>query len=330
MTKGILFRGRARQGLILRVVSRSDIAHLTAEKLAPATLANVALIPYCLDFDTGTIIFSAAIDPKQAIKAEFHYAYLRAHTQYFVELSGQLIRLPHGTAIPESTLLFSPGRCGSTLLSKVIRAMGRVSISEPDFYSQAAIHADRAGGLRLEDQRLLEIARKVLVSPWIRSPHPIVIKLRSHANRAPLALLADQSEPHKVLFLMRRFEPWCESRMRAFYGTLHDNIELYLTTLNALLQLQKNTQCLLLDYDDINGRSLEWGHRLASFLGCSFDKNAVGDVLRQDSQAGTLLAKDRLTEDLPTALREEIANAWRQRAPRDLLSQVGLAHYVSA
>ncbi len=329
MAVGILYQGSARPGLGWRTVSRFDIAHLSGEKIAPAAIAQFHLIPYCLDFSSRSILFSAGVDPLKAMAAEFHYAYLRSRTRCFVELCASSIRVPQHVDFPHSTLLFSPGRCGSTLLAKVIRAMGIASFSEPDFYSQAAINASRADSMKSEDRHLLEIARKFLISPWIRSPHPIILKMRSHANRAPLALLPDQGDPPKVLFLMRRFEPWCESRMRAFSSTLQDNIGLYHIALNALLQLQKNTRCLLLDYDDMNGKSLDWANRLASFLGCSFYKSAVEDVLRQDSQAGTPLSKDRLAGDLPTELREEIVRVWRQRAPRNLLSEVGLAHYGS-
>ncbi len=302
---------------------------MTPENLAPATIANVALVPYCLNFDTGTILFSAAIDPKQAMEAEFHYAYLRERTRFFVELPGPSIRLPQSAALPKSLLLFSPGRCGSTLLAKVIRALGGVCISEPDFYSQAALHALPAGSLGTNDRHLLEIARKFLVSLWMRSTDSVVMKMRSHANYAPMALLPEGEDPRKTLFLMRPFEPWCESRMRAFDNDLQDNFRIYAAALKALRQLQQQTHCLLLDFDEINGPSLEWARRLAAFLDHDFNEEAVRRVMSEDSQAGTPLAKTRLVRTLPSTLREEIAQLWRQSAPRDLLAETGLAHYES-
>lgn len=329
MVAGKLYRGSALSGLGWNVVSRSDIAHLTAETLVPATIANVPLVPYCLDFDAGTILFSAAVDPKRAMAAEFHYAYLRARTRFFVELPGPSIRLPQEAVFPKSMLLFSPGRCGSTLLAKVIRALGVVCISEPDFYSQAAMHARTAGALTSEDRRLLEIARKFLVSPWMRSTVPIVLKMRSHGNRAPMALLPENEVSPKTLFLIRRFEPWCESRMRAFGNDLQDNLRVYLAALRALRQLRQHTQCLMLDFDEINGASLDWAGRLAAFLGREFNEEAVRQVMSEDSQAGTPLAKSQLVGTLPSTLRKEIAQAWRQGAPRDLLADTGLTHYGS-
>ncbi len=329
MAAGYLYRGGAQPGLGWKVVSRSDIGHLTPETLTPAMISRAPLIPYCFDFGGRTIIFSAAVDPKKAMAAEFHYDYLRSRSRCFVELPGQSIRLPQKASFPSSILLFSPGRCGSTLLAKVIRAMGNVCISEPDFYSQAAVYAAKSGGLRLDESRLLEIARKFLVSPWMQSTYPIVLKMRSHANHAPLQLLPEGQGPQKVLFLMRRFDPWCESRMRAFSNTLNDNIRLYKIALNALLKLQQGAECLLLDFDELNGESLSWAEGLAEFLGHSFDADAIRRVLGQDSQAGTRLAKDQLKGQLPAELRQEIAWMWRKEAPKELLAKVGLSHYES-
>ncbi len=311
------------------MVSRSDIEHLTAQKLVPESIAEAPLIPYCFDFRAGTIIFSAAIDPERATEAEFHYDYLRSQTRLFVELPGQSIQLPGDASFPEPVLLFSPGRCGSTLLAKVIRALGSVCISEPDFYSQAAIHAMLSGGLSVSDRHLLKTGQQILVSPWMQSQHPIVLKMRSHANHAPMALLPDDGEPTKTIFLMRRFEPWCESRMRAFSNSLKDNINIYMDALKALSILQQKTQCLLLDYDEVDAASLAWGNRLARFLELPFNEKAVTEVLAKDAQAGTALAKNRLARSLPLELREEIASAWQRTAPRDLLAQIGLAHYAN-
>lgn len=329
METGKLYRGSALPELGWKVVSRSDIAHLTAETLSPATIANVPLVPYCLDFGAGTLLFSAAIDPKRAMAAEFHYAYLRAKTRFFVELPESSIRLPPNVTFPQSLLLFSPGRCGSTLLAKVIRALGGVCISEPDFYSQAALQARSTGLLSPDDRRLLEVARRFLVSPWMRSTNSVVLKMRSHANHAPMALLPEEWHRPKTLFLMRRFEPWCESRMRAFANDLQDNLRVYMMALVALRQLRQQTECLLLDFDEINGASLDWARRLAAFLGHAFDEVAVSQVMNEDSQAGTPLAKNSLVSTLPPTLREEIRQLWHQEAPSDLLAETGLAHYGS-
>ncbi len=329
MAAGRLYQGAVREGLAWKMVSWTDIGHLRPQQLTQAELARGPLIPYCFDLRTGTIIFCAGIDPTLAMAAEFHYDYLRTHARRFIEMPPQSFRSSEEAARAGSVLLFSPGRCGSTLLAKVIRAMGGVCISEPDFYSQFAYYAAHVGAVVPADRHLLEMARQVLVAPWRKSPSPVVLKMRSHANRAPTALLPAGADAAKVVFLMRRFEPWCESRMRAFGGMFRSHMDVYHRTLLALQQLQQNARCLLLDYDDMNSASPAWATHVAAFLGLTFDEASVRNVLDQDSQQGTPLAAEQLSRQITPELRNNIAAAWRASAPAQLLAAVGLSHYGS-
>src|SRR5262249_34008005 len=81
------------------------------------------LLPYCIDFPRGRSIYVGGVDTKAAQAAPFYYLYLRRHARTVVSVPWERGRLCDGAArVP--LFLFSPGRCGSTLLSRILSAAG--------------------------------------------------------------------------------------------------------------------------------------------------------------------------------------------------------------
>ena len=107
--------------------------------------------------------------------------------------------LPEAPASP--TLIFSIGRCGSTLLHGAFEAAGVRSVSEPDYFTQAALHEPRDPALRSV------IGRATRLLPYA------VIKLRAECNHAPL-LIAGAFRAPNVMFVLRDPVDWAASVRR--------------------------------------------------------------------------------------------------------------------
>lgn len=100
-----------------------------------------AVLPYCVDGAARAVIF-ARCDPTWLGKSTFMYQAQRRHaTCLYAVPFAELIRLVDRETIKtpawsaQVMLVQSTGRCGSTLLSKLLDCVGSVvSLSEPDVY----------------------------------------------------------------------------------------------------------------------------------------------------------------------------------------------------
>jgi hypothetical protein len=95
------------------------------------------LLPYCLDFVRRRSLYAGGVDAKGAQGAPFYYLHLRRHATRAVSVPWERGALTSETRAP--IFLFSPGRCGSTLLSALLSNAGIANVSEPDFYTQATM-----------------------------------------------------------------------------------------------------------------------------------------------------------------------------------------------
>ena len=294
---------------------------------------ELSLVPYCLDLAEKQLIYAAGVDPIRAARATFHYLYLREQAWGFLQVPVERLpaTLPAQPHIP--ALLFSPGRCGSTLLGKLLAAMGVVSISEPDIYSQAASHAFTHQGENIaadhQFAHLLAYAGHSLLAPFLgQGASAFCFKLRSHANYAPGIIVSSFASKPKTIYLLRGFREWCESRQRAFLNPLDSNFNLYVRGLLAFRWLREHTDCLAIHYEELQEHGQEVARRVAAFLGLPPTSANLEHILNTDSQAGTGLARNRLLPELPEDSRAAIRKLWREQAPRALLKELNLNHYL--
>jgi hypothetical protein len=138
-----------------RLVSRDDFVLRDLDDLSgddvSALLANNAdIAPYCLDHDSRHMIFAETPARTDVSIAPFCY-------QAQFEAATRLIAAPYVLAHPiaqrasaqfdELVLLYSVGRCGSTLVSKLWQQLpDTYSLSEPDVFTDIS---------KLREQRLL-------------------------------------------------------------------------------------------------------------------------------------------------------------------------------
>lgn len=184
------------------------------------------LTPYCLDPHERCVIFART--PAQAdldALGPFFYEVQREHAK-------ELIRVPYEQVIEvaerESSLatglvfLHSTGRCGSTLLCRMLGAVPQVqSVSEPDFYSQAVVMQARGEDMDVVELNHVLRACTLLLAAHLRhrrpDRHTVVIKLRGMCTYIADRLAAALPEA-RHLFLYRNAVDTTNSFVSAIIG----------------------------------------------------------------------------------------------------------------
>lgn len=175
---------------------------------------------YCFDRKNGTAIFVECEDPAAIDRAAFYY---QAQVEHAIGLVAMPLATFHriGEEIPEPPrgLIFihSVGRCGSTLLSKVLETVpGIQSLSEPDDLTQL-VHSRAGEGASDEELRpLIASSTRWRGKPRVGTPAECVaIKTRSEV--LVLADLIGTSFPQaKHFFLYRDAVAWMRTLFRGW------------------------------------------------------------------------------------------------------------------
>lgn len=171
------------------------------------------LTPYCLDADRERVIFVET--PERINLVDDHPFFYEAQRRHAIKLHAVpyeavmtlAAEIPEAVARTPVVFLHSTGRCGSTLLCRLLGdAAGTISVSEPDFYSQLVLLRD---GMNAEEEaRLGQItaACTQLLVMHLRSlngaAQSVVVKLRGVAVFAA-DLLASHSPDARHMFLYR-------------------------------------------------------------------------------------------------------------------------------
>ncbi|MEW5804059.1 MAG: sulfotransferase domain-containing protein [bacterium] len=181
---------------------------------------NPNLSLYCLDDSKGRAIFVEVPPDIDLSEAPFYY---QAQFQHALRLIAvpyedfhQLAKEagdPFGTLV----LIYSVGRCGSTLLSKVFNRLPEViSLSEPDVFTQIVTLRNPDGSRDRDLAELLLSCTRFLVNPasGIRIPC-LVVKFRSFVIEIG-DLIYSMFPQARIIFLYRNAEDVVESLIRAF------------------------------------------------------------------------------------------------------------------
>ena len=156
--------------------------------------------PYCFDPANRTL---HCVSTPDISDATFFYQAQRQHARSVIKVPFDA--LPEGPDAP--ALIFSVGRCGSTLLVRALQAAGVRTVSEPDFFTQAACH-----------QPLDVSIRRVIAGATRLLPYS-VIKLRLECNNAPL-LIAGAFDSPRIMFILRDPVDWAASLRRLSRNSL--------------------------------------------------------------------------------------------------------------
>lgn len=180
---------------------------------------------YCLDFDGDQAVFVELPEGTDLAAVPFAYA-----TQYEKALRVMTIPLADLPALAERVpppenlaLLFSTGRCGSTLASRILAQIPGVwSVSEPDAFTNLAF-----ARFQLPFERVRELARAITLlacrPPKGSNPKAIVIKPRSEAVSQAEAYAQSLPEAAAV-FLYRDIEGYVNSLYRFVQRVMGDEL----------------------------------------------------------------------------------------------------------
>jgi hypothetical protein len=246
-----------------------------------------AAFPYCFDFLRRRALYVRAGDAQAVQNAPFYYLHLRRTAEHVLSLPLEYGALSPAPAFPDPVFLFSPGRVGSTLISRVLAQAGMASVSEPDFYTQLAqpLWRTAINPLCKPLRQALWSLSQDLCAALGAAP---VVKLRAECARAPALFV--RSRQTKTLMLFRGFESWSRSTAKVFGAGPQKAVGKYLTALRCYEALARTSNCHLMRYEDWVEAPEAAASALAGFLGTTLAPEAVRRALANPSQEGTPLA----------------------------------------
>lgn len=265
--------------------------------------------PYCFDLAHRTLL---CVSTPDISGATFFYQAQRQHARSVIEVPFD--SLPEGPASP--ALMFSIGRCGSTLLVRVLEAGGVRVVSEPDFYTQAAVYAPWDMSLQ-----------KVIAGTTRLLPYS-VFKLRLECNNAPL-LIAGAFRSPRVMFVLRNPVDWAASLRRLSRNSIDPGwcVATLSRGLQALAELAQNYPVCIgyyEDFRDLGSQSvaevLAWAGSSASVSGAS-----LRAIAGKDAQQGSIVSRASV-QDVPDdpQFRETFRREWSRLRPAGLIAQLRL------
>jgi hypothetical protein len=211
----------------LRVASLEDFALRQSDvaneaELCANIVAKVNITPYCLDHSARHMVFAETQPGVDLSHVPFYY-------QRQFELATRLISLPYENAhwiagqiqpqFEDLILIFSVGRCGSTLLSKIWgRLDDTLSLSEPDVFTELnQLHQQSTLTDDAAVQLLGDSVRLVYRTTMARKR--FVLKFRAPCIES--AELMYKSFPKaKYIFMYRNAVDCIDSHLRTFGGAL--------------------------------------------------------------------------------------------------------------
>jgi hypothetical protein len=314
-----------------RVVRPSDFRFRDAGAVDPALLLqNPDLTLYCLDFENRQALFLETPGDCDLTRVPFLYVAQYRHAVRAAAVPFPILhRLAGEAPITPSrlTLIYSTGRCGSTLVSRAYaQVKGVESLSEPDVFTQML---GTWGPGQNDDEEKLDLVRSCTLLQCApgraKGADAWALKFRSMVTEM-WPLFYGAFPEARVVFLYRQLAPWARSFhrmmgspdpaapqpmafMHYLFGRLAAMISSgesaspleimaahWLRIMENCLEMQRaGLPVFLARYEELNAAPHDV---LAAMLAHSGLEGAtVGDlnaVLLQDSQAGTALSRESL------------------------------------
>lgn len=302
------FRIVARHGEPRGVVAPDDF-ELVFEGVGEPAGVRAPALAYCADWRAERLLYTLLPD-RTVFAAPFLFSAQLAAAEGVVSVPFE--RLMEMPCAAGGTLIFSPGRAGSTLLARLLRTAGAAAVSEPDWPTQlCALDEDRRASVGAALLGALVRAGMGSLAAGLGSP-PLV-KLRSQCNAAPELLTGALPEARAVVLLRRRVD-WAVSRHRAFAEPPDVVAETLRQALRAVDRLRAAGV----------PPTLIWFEALVAdpacvlaALGVAAAPDAVASVMAEDAQAGTgveqAIVRGRPVEDGFLAAFEA---EWEERRPK--------------
>ena len=261
---------RLRTANVMSFSQPADFVLETGWPVDRVRMFHADVSPYCFDFKNRMLF---CVSTPDIAGATFFYQAQR-------QMARSVIKIPFD-ALPEPpespTLIFSIGRCGSTLLYKSFEAAGVRTVSEPDYFTQAAL-----SGLRNEElQSLIGRVTQLLSYP--------VIKLRSECNYASLLIAGAFRKPN-VMFVLRNPGDWAASLHRLSRRTWSPKAIAVLLRahLAGLDELAQHYDVRICYYEDFRRLTARYVNGLLAWMGSDarLRPAMATELARKDAQEG--------------------------------------------
>ena len=303
------YQVRARTRDLLSISRPEDFILGANRTVDSSRIFDPDVSPYCFDLANRSLLCVSTPDISGAV---FFYQAQRQHARSAINVPFE--SLPKGPASP--ALIFSIGRCGSTLLVRALEAAGIRAVSEPDFYRQAACH------------RPLDMSLRSAITGATRLLPYSVIKLHLECNNAPV-LIAGAFDSPRILFILRDPVDWAASLRRISRNSLQPGwaVGLLRTGLLALEELTRNYPVRICYYEDFRELGTDYIADVLSWVGWSgtVSRETLLAVAAKDAQEGTIVSRAAV-RDVPQDLqfREAFRREWSRVRPAALVARLQL------
>jgi hypothetical protein len=272
---------------------------------------QAAAFPCLIDIASRRTLYVPDLDAQKLREAPFANVYARTEAKSLLSVPWEAGPINRPLLKIDPLYVFSSGRCGSTLLHKILIAAGIPGVSEPDIAT--ALVSPAYYRHRLARPLLRWVTRSYvrdLVSALGDGNGPFVIKLRSQFCRAAPPLLKGSRE-RRTIFMTRDFDSWSRSVGQLFRLSPRDMVLEYRRSLGCYAYLCQNSHCHFLRYEDLIAQPQQEMARLSEFLGHNIPAAAVDAAMAVNSQSGTRLEhvseRGRARWD---AMKDEVQRYW--------------------
>ncbi|MBA3945877.1 MAG: sulfotransferase [Herpetosiphonaceae bacterium] len=306
---------------------------------------------YCLDHANQRAIFVETPPDIDLAQVPFYYQAQYEAALGLIAVSYETLhQLANDVVLDPQRmiLLYSVGRCGSTLVSRALsQADGIANFSEPDVFTQLSVGRAADGSNDAEVSSLTRDCIKIMCAAT-RSGGATAWSFKFRSVGVELGDILYHNFPEaKVVFLYRHADGWAKSAARAYriydrggssgqprnqqmYARLNPAIRTYMAThrpvspveilgsmwvsrIERCLELQRQgVPMLCVRYEDLQAAPQEVLDAMFTYCDLTVHDAAKLDrVVAQDSQAGTSLSQATLQESTKTLQEDDLVELHR-------------------
>jgi hypothetical protein len=296
---------------VIRMSKPDDFTPSLYQAISKKKLNGELAFPCIIDIERKRTVYVRGLDAQKLREAAFVNVYSRNEARSILSVPWEIgpINRPHIKSAP--LYVFSPGRCGSTLLHRILLEAGMHSVSEPDV---ATALISQTYFMRPLLRPLLRwVTRNFardLVNALGRDGEPLIVKLRSQFCSAAPSLIGGSREK-RTIFMTRRFESWAQSTTQSFTVSPAYLIKEYRRSAICYAHLRRIGRCHFLRYEDLLAQPLKEMARLSEFLEREIPTTAIVEAMAVRSQTGTRLERtpERGIERW-NAMKDEVLELW--------------------
>jgi hypothetical protein len=281
-------------------------------------------IPYAIDFQTQRVYATIHNDLQMLLQKPFFY---QAQYEDALQVASMpLMSLPDSSINIPMLFIHSIGRCGSTLMSKIMSALGILCFSEPDVFSQLS-YAKQKG--QLHRAELISLSTRLFrLFPIADCPGAVAFKFRSFCSNIAVELHKAWGDS-RSMFMIRNRHEWAYSMYRALNRSPEFCAYKLRSALIELAELNAVTRGLIImNYDSLVTNRSECVGQICELIGRPLNgmEQAIDSAFQEDSQAGTRLSRrSKGASDLDLAeIASDFDQHWACVRPSAVIEELNL------